>query len=185
VERAYYLISTSKEQSMAFRLWGIGALGLMVVTLPAAAQTATAELKDIDGKDVGKAALVQTPSGVLIRISIKNLPAGDLAIHVHAVGDCEPPFLTAGPHFNPGGRKHGLEAPDGAHAGDMPNLHIPPNGNLETEVMNTAISLEKGKPNSVFDADGSALVLHANADDYKTDPAGNAGDRIACGVIKE
>jgi superoxide dismutase, Cu-Zn family len=109
----------------------------MCGTLPAAAQTATADLKDIDGKEVGKATFVQTHSGVLIRVSIKNLPAGNLAFHVHAVGDCEPPFLTAGPHFNPDGRKHGLEAPDGAHGGDMPNLHIPPNGNLA----NTALGV--------------------------------------------
>jgi Cu-Zn family superoxide dismutase len=170
---------------MTFRCWGVGALGLMSVTVPAVGQTATADLKDIDGKEVGKATFVQTLSGVLIRVSIKNLPAGNLAFHVHAIGDCEPPFLTAGPHFNPDGRKHGLEAPAGAHGGDMPNLHIPPNGNLEVEMINTAISLEKGKANSVFDSDGSALILHANADDYKTDPAGNAGDRIVCGVIKE
>ena len=71
------------------------------------------------------------------------------------------------------------------HAGDMPNLHVPQSGDLMVEVLNTAITLEKGKPNSVFDADGSALVIHAKADDYRSDPAGNAGDRIACGVVQE
>lgn len=90
-----------------------------------------------------------------------------------------------GGHFNPEAKKHGLEAADGAHAGDMPNLHVPPNGDLAVEILNTAVTLEKGRPNSVFDPDGSALIVHTSADDYKSDPAGNAGGRIACGVITE
>jgi Cu-Zn family superoxide dismutase len=136
-------------------------------------------------KEFGEINFVQTNNGVLIRLEVKGLPAGERAFHVHAVGKCEPPFTTAGDHFNPGGKKHGLEAADGAHAGDMPNLHIPPSGNLSVEAMNTTITLAKGRPNSVFDADGSAVVIHSKADDYKSDPAGNAGDRIACGVITE
>jgi Cu/Zn superoxide dismutase len=125
--------------------------GLICASLPLAAQTVSAELKDIDGRDVGKATLIETPEGVLIRLSIKGLPAGVLAFHVHAVGDCEPPFLTGGPHFNPMAKKHGLEASDGAHAGDMPNLHIPPSGLLEVEVLNTpttliAFSTERSQP---------------------------------------
>ena len=91
---------------------------------------------------------------------------------------------SAGPHFNPGNHKHGIMSGE-AHAGDMPNLHVPQSGELSVEVVNAAVSLEKGKPNSVFDNDGSSLVIHAKADDYKTDPAGNAGDRIACGVIQQ
>ena len=83
----------------------------------------------------------------------------------------------------PARKKHGIEAAEGAHAGDMPNLHIPASGELAIEIVNPMISLVKGQPNSVFDADGSALVIHAGADDYKSDPTGNAGDRIACGVI--
>lgn len=92
-------------------------------------------------------------------------------------------LTSAGAHFNPAGKKHGMSAADGAHAGDMPNLHIPTNGELKVEVGNPAITLVVGKPNSVFDADGSAIVIHAGPDDYKTDPTGNAGDRVACGVI--
>ena len=160
------------------------ATGLICASLPVAAQSASAELRDIEGRQVGNASLTETPEGVLIRLSIKGLPSGVLAFHVHSVGICEPPFLTAGPHFNPGGKKHGLKFSRRRLAGDMPNLHVPPSGTLEIEVLKDAISLAKGKPNSVFDADGSALVIHANADDYKTDPAGNAGDRVACGVIK-
>jgi Cu-Zn family superoxide dismutase len=142
-------------------------------------------LKDASGKEVGQAALVQTPHGVLVKLSLKGAVPGDHAFHVHAVGKCEPPFTSAGGHFNPGGKKHGIEATEGAHAGDMPNLHIPASGELVIEIENPMISLVKGQPTSVFDADGSALVIHAAADDYKTDPTGNAGDRIACGVIVE
>lgn len=145
--------------------------------------TAKSALKDAAGKDVGRVELVQMPTGVLLKLSLKGFPTGERAFHIHAVGKCEPPFTSAGPHFNPGNKKHGLEAADGAHAGDMPNLHIPASGELVIEIANPMISLIMDRPNSVFDADGSAIVIHAAADDYKSDPAGNAGDRIACGVI--
>jgi Cu-Zn family superoxide dismutase len=166
---------------------GTGLAGLLLASLalPAAAQTARANLKDANGKDVGSATLTQTPGGVLIAVSLKGLRAGEHAFHVHAVSKCEPPFTSAGAHFNPGNKKHGLMAAEGHHAGDMPNLHIPASGELAIEVLNSAISLEKDKPNSVFDADGSALVIHANKDDYKTDPTGEAGGRIACGVVEQ
>lgn len=164
---------------------GLAGVLLASLGLPAAAQTARAALKDANGKDVGSAVLTQTPGGVLIAVSVKGLPAGEHAFHVHAVGKCEPPFTSAGGHFNPGSKKHGLMAMEGHHAGDMPNLHIPTSGELMVEVLNSDIALEKGKPNSVFDADGSALVIHANKDDYKSDPTGEAGGRIACGVIQE
>lgn len=160
-------------------------LAMACLSLPAAAQVAKAVLKDTSGKDVGDVNLVQTSNGVLIRLSVKGLPTGEHAFHVHEVGKCEPPFTTAGGHFNPGSKKHGLEAADGAHAGDMPNIHIPSSGDLSVEVVNTMITLAKGQPNSVFDADGSAVEIHAESDDYKSNPTGYAGDRIACGVITE
>jgi Cu-Zn family superoxide dismutase len=162
----------------------LAAILCAVPALPAAAQSATAPLKNAEGKAVGSANLTQTPQGVLIILSLNGLPPGEHAFHVHEVGKCETPFTSAGGHFNPGHKKHGMMAPEGQHAGDMPNLHIPQSGDLTVEVMNTAITLEKGKPNSVFDADGSALIVHAGSDDYKTDPAGEAGGRIACGVIR-
>jgi Cu-Zn family superoxide dismutase len=156
----------------------------LAAALAARAETAKAALKDTDGKEVGNVQLVETPLGVLLKLALKSLPGGEHAFHIHAVGKCEPPFTTAGGHFNPGGHKHGLEAAGGAHAGDMPNLHIGPGGELTVEVLNPSVTLAKGKPHSLFDADGSSLVIHAKADDYKSDPAGNAGDRIACGVIE-
>lgn len=155
---------------------------------PAAAQTAPqtgkAAFKSADGKDVGTAELVQTPAGVLVRLSVNDLPPGEHAFHIHGVGKCEPPFASAGGHFNPAGRKHGMMAADGPHAGDMPNLHIPANGALVVEVLNPAVTLEKGKPNSLFGPDGTALIVHAGKDDYKTDPTGDAGGRIACAVVR-
>ena len=166
---------------------GAGSAALLLTTalaLPAAAQSAKAALKDKSGKDVGTAELMQVPDGVLIKLALKGAPAGDHAFHIHAVGKCEPPFESAGPHFNPSNDKHGLLSGHG-HAGDMPNLHLPKNVELEVEVINAAITLDKGKPNSVFHPGGTSVVLHAGKDDYKTDPAGNAGDRVACGVIGE
>ena len=172
--------------SMLKRFAAGSAALLLAATLafPAAAQSAKAAPKDKSGKDVGTAELTQVPDGVLIKLALKGAPAGDHAFHIHAVGKCEPPFESAGPHFNPTNDKHGLLAGRG-HAGDMPNLHIPKNGELEVEVINAAITLDKGKPNSVFHPGGTSVVLHAGKDDYKTDPAGNAGDRVACGVIGE
>jgi Cu-Zn family superoxide dismutase len=154
--------------------------------LPAVAQTAHAALKDARGKAVGEVRLVQTPHGVLLGISVERLPPGEHAVHIHAAGKCEPPaFTSAGGHFNPGHRKHGMEAAEGLHAGDMPNLHVPASGALAVEIANPMITLVKGQPNSVLGGDGAAIVVHAAADDYKSDPAGNAGGRIACGVITE
>jgi superoxide dismutase, Cu-Zn family len=157
---------------------------LALATLPAAAQSAKATLKNAEGKEVGSAALTQTPAGVLIRLSIKGLPAGERAFHIHGVGKCEPPFTSAGGHFNPGSKKHGIMAAEGHHAGDLPNLHVPAGGELIVEVLNAAVTLEKGKANSLFGPQGTALVIHAGKDDYKTDPTGDAGGRIACGIVE-
>ena len=135
--------------------------------------------------EVGAVQLTETPHGVLLRLALKGGAPGEHAFHIHAVGKCEPPFTSAGGHFNPASKKHGLAVAEGSHAGDMPNLHIPASGELVVEILNGGVTLAKGKPNSVFDTDGSAIVIHAGVDDYKSDPTGNAGDRIACGVIVE
>jgi len=154
-----------------------------IAALPAAAQSAKATLKTADGKDVGTAQLTQAATGgVLITLAVNGLPSGDHAFHVHAVGKCEPPFTSAGSHFNPHNKKHGMMAAEGQHAGDMPNLHVPPGGALKVDLVNSAITLEKGKGPS--DVNGLALIIHAGKDDYKTDPTGDAGGRIACGIIE-
>jgi superoxide dismutase, Cu-Zn family len=157
---------------------------LALATVSAAAQSAKATLKNADGKEVGTATLTQTPGGVLIGLSVNGLPPGERAFHIHGVGKCEPPFTSAGPHFNPAGKKHGLMAAEGHHAGDLPNLHVPASGELILEVLNRDVTLETGKPGSLLGGQGTALVVHAAKDDYKTDPAGDAGGRIACGLIE-
>jgi Cu-Zn family superoxide dismutase len=144
---------------------------------------AAVELKDKDGRTVGRAVLREVSDGVLVRLDVKGLTPGLHAVHVHAVGKCEgPAFATAGGHFNPTQKKHGFKNPEGAHAGDLPNMLVAKDGAGRFEALDDSITLKPG-PSSVFDADGSALVIHAGADDYVTDPAGNSGDRVACGVI--
>ena len=167
-----------KSNHVTALLAGI-ALAAATLQTAGAAEQAMAKLKDSKGQSVGEVMLKQTPHGTLLHAKFSNLPPGAHAFHVHTVGKCEPPFKSAGGHFNPGGKKHGFMAADGLHAGDMPNIHVPASGSLETEVLNTLLKLDS----SLFDADGAAIVLHAGPDDYKTDPAGAAGARIACGVI--
>jgi Cu-Zn family superoxide dismutase len=153
-------------------------------TAPAAAAPgARATLKDAQGKTLGEATLRESPAGVLVKLDLQGVPPGPHAFHIHTVGKCDPPdFMTAGGHFNPTTMKHGLMAAGGPHAGDMPNLFVPADGKLSVEVLDANVTLAAGQK-SLFDADGSALMLHAMADDYATDPAGAAGGRIACGVV--
>jgi len=166
---------------------GIGAATLLTMGLavPAVAQSPNAALKGANGQDVGTVSMSQTQAGVLLKVSLKGLPLGEHAFHVHTVGKCDPPsFESAGGHFNPTNAHHGMLSGPG-HAGDMPNLHIPPTGTLELEVLNATITLDEGKPNSVFHQGGASAVIHAGKDDYMSDPAGNSGNRITCGVISE
>lgn len=153
---------------------------------PAQAQpfTATADLSDPDGNSVGVVRLVEAPNGVLLKAQLHDLPQGEHAFHIHETGECEPPFTSAGGHYNPGGNEHGILIEGGMHAGDMPNIQVPLSGTLVINVLNQNVTLTRDAPNSVFDGDGSAIVIHAGADDYMSQPSGAAGDRIACGVIR-
>ena len=154
-------------------------------TTAAGGAKATAELKNREGKTVGRVQLTDTAQGVLLRVNLEGAPAGERAFHIHQVGRCEPPaFESAGPHLNPTGAQHGYMNPKGAHAGDLPNVHVPQDGRLTTEIIARGVTLQGGA-NSLLDGDGAAIVMHAKPDDYSTDPSGQAGDRIACGVIQK
>jgi Cu-Zn family superoxide dismutase len=165
------------------------ALGLAVVLLltgcgnPAPPLTAKATLVNSQGQKVGEATLTETPQGVKIALKVENLPPGVHAFHIHEKGVCATPdFQSAGAHFNPFGKHHGLKNPAGPHAGDLPNLTVGADGKGSLETVATLVTLKEGK-NSLLQPGGTSLVLHAQADDDLTDPAGNAGPRIACGVI--
>jgi superoxide dismutase, Cu-Zn family len=161
--------------------------GIMLVTVVVAfaegtGERARATLKNLQGQTVGDATLTDTPHGVRIRVNLTKAPAGVHAFHIHETGKCEAPFTSAGDHFNPTEKQHGLENERGMHAGDMPNIDVPSNGALAFDVFHHAVTLRAG-PNSLLDTDGSAIVIHDKADDYRSDPAGNAGDRVICGVV--
>jgi superoxide dismutase, Cu-Zn family len=144
---------------------------------------ATAELRDAGGQTVGTATLTEQPGGVRIVVQARGLSRGRHGIHIHAVGRCDPPqFTSAGDHFNPHARKHGLETAEGPHAGDLPNLDAGQDGNAGYDVTTDRIMLRDGRT-SLFDGDGSSLVIHEKEDDQTTDPTGNSGDRVVCGVI--
>jgi superoxide dismutase, Cu-Zn family len=144
------------------------------------------ELLNASGENVGGARLEPEGDGVRVSVRVSGLtPNQEHGIHFHNVGRCDPPdFQSAGPHFNPAGTQHGLENPAGPHAGDMPNLRANAQGVADTTFVTTAVRLMTGVDNSLLREGGASLVLHAQRDDQRTDPSGNSGDRIACGVIR-
>ena len=148
-------------------------------------KTATAGIKDGKGQSVGQAKFTATKGGVQMSVTVMNLGSGVHAIHIHQAGMCEAPgFTTAGGHFNPANKKHGMENPEGHHAGDLPNMTVGADGKGTFKTTIHDVTLAGDSDASLFHAGGTSVVIHAVADDMKTDPAGNAGARIACGVIQ-
>jgi len=146
---------------------------------------ARAELRDAQGQSVGSATLAATEAGVRIEVQVTGLPAGRHGFHIHETGRCEPPdFASAGGHFNPSAHRHGMENPAGPHGGDLPNIVVGDDGSGSLAVVNPYLSLGTGAENDLLRAGGTAVMIHAGPDDYFTDPAGNSGARIACGVVE-
>jgi len=143
----------------------------------------TVAIKDAKGMDLGAVKIKSIAGGVELKLNLHGIPAGEHAIHFHQNAKCEAPdFKSAGPHFNPDGKMHGLDNPQGAHAGDMINFEADRKGNANVTIVNKSVNLGTDA-HSLYSNGGTALVVHAKADDMKSDPAGNAGDRIGCGTI--
>lgn len=169
-------------QRIVLFAFGCAALSLQAAEPPL---EATAAFVGADGRELGAATLRQTPNGVLIEAQLNHLPPGEHAFHIHEVGKCEPDtkFKSAGDHYAPRDTPHGFMAEKGPHAGDMTNQFAARSGMLHASVVNENVTLSKG-PATLFDQDGSSLILHAKRDDYASQPSGDAGDRIACAVVK-
>ncbi len=146
---------------------------------------ATAVMKDMNGNDIGIARFTEDDIGAVhIDVSVKGISPGKHGIHIHEIGKCDPTFAAAGAHYDPAGKKHGLSNPEGPHAGDLPELNVSETGEGRLSTTTILVTLSPGKT-TLLDKDGSALVIHAGPDDQMTDPTGNSGDRIACGIIEK
>ena len=140
---------------------------------------------DADGNELGTVTLMETAHGTLVDIDVENVPAGEHGFHLHETGKCDAPdFKSAGGHFNPTGNEHGYKAEGGAHSGDLPNQFVQDDGVMRAQVLKPDISMTEGEDGYVFDEDGTAVIIHAGADDYESQPSGDAGGRFACAVLE-
>jgi Cu-Zn family superoxide dismutase len=146
------------------------------------ANQATAQMRDAAGNSLGTLTITETGTGLLTTGTLRGLAPGTHGIHLHAVGRCEPPFASAGGHWNPTARQHGVNNPMGPHLGDMMNIDVAADGSANVSVRTPGGTLRG--TDALLDSDGAAIVVHASADDYRTDPAGNSGARVACGVVQ-
>jgi Cu-Zn family superoxide dismutase len=144
-------------------------------------RTATATIRDGAGARIGEATFTDSYAGLIIAGSVEGLGIGAHGIHIHEAGKCEPPFTTAGGHYNPEKHKHGFRNAEGHHLGDLPNIDVPPSGRLRFEFLLPDVTLRG--PHGLLDGNGSSIVIHSTRDDLATDPSGNSGARLACGVI--
>jgi Cu-Zn family superoxide dismutase len=159
-------------------------MSLLVPTSYAAERPLSIPIINSEGTTIGQATFIQDGKNVNIHVKAKQLTPGEHGIHVHEKGLCDPPeFTTAGSHFSPTSKKHGFDNEKGYHAGDLPNIVVATDGTVDVTLVTNHVTLKKGKGNSLRSKQGTSLVIHADADDYVTDPAGNSGARIACGVI--
>ena len=150
-------------------------------------ETGTAELMNTDGESIGTVSLTQAPTGLLMRVEAEGLESGWHGIHIHVVGDCsDEAFESAGSHINHDQAPHGLLNPEGPDDGDLPNVHAGENGTVRSELFTTSARIAENGPGQwLWDEDGSAVVIHANPDDHRSQPIGGAGDRVACAVISQ
>lgn len=146
--------------------------------------TATASLADLNGRPVGTVQLTSSSNGVVFRVELRDLPPGTHGFHIHAAGVCQPPFASAGPHFNPDGTDHGFLNGDGPHAGDLPNVTVGENGRAVAEMYSPLVTLTPDSQGSLVDGARTSIVVTEAADDYRSNPEGLSGRRIACGVIR-
>lgn len=165
-------------------LFAAVSFSLAIAVADSSSVSAVAKMKGVDGNGLGKVSFSQTADGVLLQVQLEGLKPGVHAIHIHETGKCEgPDFESAGGHFNPDNVSHGFLAGRESHAGDMPNFKASSDGKAVVEIMNPGVVLTTGKPNSLLGVAGAAVVVHSGADDYRSQPAGDAGERVACGVI--